>query len=138
MVLQMSAKLSMLRLTSNPRNISQLEPFVKRAVEKYKLSPDQYGNILISVTEAVNNAIIHGNRNDESKTVRISLKKQEESLAIRVSDEGRGFDFRSLPDPTTPECLEKCGGRGVFLMQQLSDRIKFDNNGSTVEMLFSL
>ena len=138
MVLQMSAKLSMLRLTSNPRNISQLEPFVKRAVEKYKLSPDQYGNILISVTEAVNNAIIHGNRNDESKTVRISLKKQEESLAIRVSDEGRGFDFRSLPDPTTPECLEKCGGRGVFLMQQLSDRIKFDNNGSTVEMLLSL
>ena len=134
----MSAKSTMLRLTSNPRNISQLEPFVKRAVEKYKLSPDQYGNILISVTEAVNNAIIHGNRNDESKSVRISMKKNDASLAIRVSDEGRGFDFQSIPDPTTPDNVCKCGGRGVFLMQQLSDRIKFDNNGSTVEMLFML
>lgn len=133
-----STKSVMLRLPSNPRNVCQVENFVQRIVEKYRISPDVYGNILISLTEAVNNAIIHGNRKDESKTVQIQLSKDQGHLAIRVSDEGRGFDYRSIPDPTAPENLAKCGGRGVFLMQQLSDRIHFHDNGRTVEMQFRL
>lgn len=133
-----STKSVMLRLPSNPRNVCQVENFVQRIVEKYRISPDVYGNILISLTEAVNNAIIHGNRKDESKTVQIQLSKDQGHLAIRVSDEGRGFDYSSIPDPTAPENLTKCGGRGVFLMQQLSDRIHFHDNGRTVEMQFRL
>ena len=128
----------MLRLPSNPRNVCQVESFVQRIVEKYRISPDVYGNILISLTEAVNNAIIHGNRKDESKTVKIQLSKDNGHLAIRVSDEGHGFDYRSIPDPTAPENLTKCGGRGVFLMQQLSDRVNFHDDGRTVEMQFRL
>jgi serine/threonine-protein kinase RsbW len=93
---------------------------------------------LISLTEAVNNAIIHGNRKDESKTVKIQLSQAKGHIAIRVSDEGRGFDYQSIPDPTAPENLTKVGGRGVFLMQQLSDRIHFHDNGRTVEMQFRL
>ena len=115
-----------------------VEPFVQRAVEQYKISPDRLGDILISLTEAVNNAIIHGNRRNPSKSVKIQLRRQRNRLAIRVSDEGRGFDYRSLPDPTAPENLAKLGGRGVFLMRQLSDSVKFHNNGSTVEMYFKL
>lgn len=133
-----STKSIMLRLPSNPRNVSQVESFVQRIVEKYRISPDVYGNILISVTEAVNNAIIHGNRKDESKTVQIQLSQNQGHIAIRVSDEGRGFDYQSIPDPTAPENLSKIGGRGVFLMQQLSDRIHFHDNGRTVEMQFRL
>ena len=110
----------------------------EKFVHKYKVSPDIYGNILVSLTEAVNNAIIHGNRSDESKSVQIQLRKKNDSLNIRVSDEGRGFDYKNLPDPTAPENLMKIGGRGVFLMQQLSDDISFHNNGSTVEMQFKL
>ena len=133
-----STKSVMLRLPSNPRNVSQVESFVQRLVEKYRISPDLYGNILISLTEAVNNAIIHGNRKDESKTVQIQLSQAKGHIAIRVSDEGRGFDYQSIPDPTAPENLTKIGGRGVFLMQQLSDRIHFHDNGRTVEMQFRL
>ena len=129
---------TMLKLTSNPRNIVLVESFIEKMVEKYKIRPDVYGNILISLTEAVNNAITHGNRNDENKTVQIQAQKQQGNLAIRVSDEGRGFDFNNLPDPTSPENIMKCGGRGVFLMHQLTDQIKFDDNGSTVEMHFKL
>ena len=134
----MSSQPIMLKLRSNPRSISLVESFVERYVSKHKLSPDLYGNILVSLTEAVNNAIIHGNSSDESKTVRVLLSKQKGKLNIRVSDEGRGFDYKNLPDPTAPENLMKIGGRGVFLMQQLSDRITFHNNGSTVEMQFKI
>ena len=131
-----STKSIMLKLPSHPRNVSQVESFVQKIVEKYRISPDVYGNILISLTEAVNNAIIHGNRKDESKTVEIQLSQNNGHIAILVSDEGRGFDYQSIPDPTAPENLTKCGGRGVFLMQQLSDRIHFHDNGRTVEMQF--
>ena len=128
----------MLKLSSNPRNVAQIESFLNRMVEKYKLSPDLYGNILISLTEAVNNAIIHGNCKDESKLVQIDLRKKKDSLAIQVSDEGKGFDFKSLPDPTSPENVCQCGGRGVFLMHQLSDAVEFRDNGRTVEMHFKI
>ena len=128
----------MLKLSSNPRNIALVESFVEQVVERFKLSPDVYGNILVSLTEAVNNAIIHGNCEDESKTVRIQFRKLKGHLAVRVTDEGRGFDYQSVPDPTAPENLLTVGGRGVFLMQQLSDSVEFHNNGSTVEMQFKI
>ncbi len=128
----------MIKLSSNPRNIALVETFVEQVVERYKLSPDVYGNILISLTEAVNNAIIHGNCKDESKTVRIQFRKRKDCLAVRVTDEGCGFDPQNVPDPTASENLLKIGGRGVFLMQQLSDSVEFHNNGSTVEMQFKI
>lgn len=128
----------MLKLSSDTRNISLVESFVERAVEQYQIAPDVYGNILITLTEAVNNAIIHGNSNDESKTVQIQLKRNDNCLAVCVTDEGTGFDHASVPDPTAPENLLQVGGRGVFLMQQLSDGIHFHDNGATVEMRFNL
>ncbi len=128
----------MLKLSSNTRNIALVENFVERAAEQYEIAPDIYGNILITLTEAVNNAIIHGNCNDESKTVQIQFRKKSDCLAVSVSDEGGGFDLQSIPDPTCPDNLLKVGGRGVFLMQQLSDAVQFHNNGATVEMQFKL
>ena len=128
----------MLTLASNPKNVARVEPFVERVFEKYALNPDMYGNILISLTEAVTNAIIHGNHNDESKLVKVELKRLKNKLAFLISDEGRGFDHDSLPDPTSPENLLKLGGRGIFLMRQLSDAVQFSDNGRTVEIQFRL
>lgn len=129
---------NLLRLSSDPRNVSRVENFVEGIAQRYKIAPDIYGNILISLTEAVNNAIIHGNENDESKTVEVKLTEGPGALAFQVKDEGRGFDYSNLPDPTSPENLTRIGGRGVFLMHQLSDRVDFQDNGSTVEMRFAL
>jgi len=128
----------MLNLASDPKNVARVESFVEHLVDKYGISPDVYGNILISLTEAVTNAIIHGNDNDQTKTVQVRLKKQKDRLAFLVSDEGGGFDFDNLPDPTAPENLLKIGGRGVFLMRQLSDDVVFYDNGSTVEICFRI
>ena len=128
----------MLKITSDPKNVERVEPFVERLTGTYKISPDKYGNILISLTEAVTNAIKHGNQYDKKKSVSVFCKKSECSLAFIVSDEGAGFDYNSLPDPTAPENLLKIGGRGVFLIRQLSDSVKFLNNGSTVEIQFNI
>ncbi|MCB0661804.1 MAG: ATP-binding protein [Saprospiraceae bacterium] len=128
----------MLKLTSNPQNVAEVENLVDNVVLKYQLSPDKKGNILISLTEAVTNAIRHGNNYDENKCVEVKLRKQRNRIEFRISDEGNGFDYDNLPDPTAPENICKCGGRGVFLMKALCDEIAFKNNGSTVEMCFNI
>ena len=128
----------MIRIKSNPRNISMIEGFMKSIMLRYNLSSDQYANMLISTTEAVNNAIIHGNKNDENKFVKLDLIKQKNRLCIKVSDEGTGFDLDSLQDPTCIDKISCEGGRGVFIMQQLADYICYHNDGRTVEMHFNL
>lgn len=127
-----------LSLSSHPNNVAKVEPFVDNVAQRYQLSPDTHGNILISLTEAVTNAILHGNQGDKDKTVSISLRRQKNALAFRVSDEGPGFDPCNIPDPTNEDHLECCGGRGLYLMRNLSDGCRFSKGGSTVEMRFKL
>jgi serine/threonine-protein kinase RsbW len=127
-----------LTLPSDPQNVAKVEPFVQDVATRYNLDSNMQGNILISLTEAVTNAILHGNHADRKKKVCISLLRQEDSLSISVSDEGKGFDPNTVPDPTCPEFLERCGGRGLFLMQHLSDECSFKCGGSTVEMRFKV
>lgn len=117
-------------------NIRMIESFIDNAKEKYHLNDDIYGNIMIAVTEAVNNAIKHGSRSDSSKNVSLSLALTDGLIKFRVEDEGPGFDYHNLPDPTTAENLEKPGGRGIFLMKHLADEVEFGENGKVVELSF--
>lgn len=128
----------MLTISSNPNNILEVEQYLKVAKSEYKICDDKYPEILISLTEAVNNAIIHGNNADEQKRVEISLECDSKELSIQIVDEGAGFDPNEVPDPTQPENLECCGGRGVHIMKSLADRVAYLNNGSTVKMVFKL
>ncbi len=128
----------MLKLPSNLRSINVLDSFVQDLVHQYKINQEVHGNMLISLTEAVTNAITHGNHYDENKVVKINLQKKSDTIAIRVSDQGCGFDPNSVPDPTCDENICKCGGRGVFLMQRLCDQIQYKDNGRTVEMHFKI
>ena len=132
----MSSK--MLTISSNPNNILEVENYLRDAQLDLKIDEVRFPDILISITEAVNNAIIHGNNADESKRVRINMEGQSSGIAISVSDEGKGFDPKRIPDPTAPENLECCGGRGVYIMSRLADKLSFANNGSTVQMFFKL
>ncbi len=125
-----------IQIPSLADNIRIIESFIDNAKEKFKLNDDIYGNIMISVTESVNNAIKHGNRNEKAKNVSISLMLDDSQLKFRVADEGNGFDYHNLPDPTAPENIEKPGGRGIFLMKHLADEVVFSNNGSVVELTF--
>jgi serine/threonine-protein kinase RsbW len=113
-----------------------IESFIDNAKDKFHLEDDIYGNIMIAVTEAVNNAIKHGNSGNNKKNVFLSLTLEESIIKFVVKDEGPGFDYENLPDPTSPENLEKPGGRGIFLMKHLSDEVAFKNKGAIVEMSF--
>jgi serine/threonine-protein kinase RsbW len=128
----------MLKLYSNHGSVSEVEPFVEELVTKFRLDPEKKSDILVSLTEAVTNAIVHGNGEVETKTVKVKTKKDKGCLSLQVMDEGGGFDYNNLPDPTSPENLCRCGGRGVYIMKQLADNLIFHNNGSTVEMQFKL
>ena len=89
-----------IEIPSLPENIRMIESFIDNAKEEFQLEDDIYGNIMIAVTEAVNNAIVHGNRNDTSKNVCLTLQILDHSIKFTVQDEGKGFDFSKLPDPT--------------------------------------
>lgn len=117
-------------------NLRIVESFIDNAKEKHHIDDDIYGNIMIAVTESVNNAIKHGNHEDKSKNVYLSLTVNEKNISFLIEDEGKGFDFKHLDDPTAPENLEKAGGRGIFLMKHLSDEVHFHKNGASVELVF--
>lgn len=129
-------KTTRIEISSLSENIRMIESFIDNAKEKYELEDDIYGNIMIAVTESVNNAIKHGNNNDKAKSVALSLSLEDSNIKFRIKDEGNGFDYETLPDPTAPENIEKIGGRGIFLMKHLSDEVKFKDNGSCVELCF--
>ena len=127
-----------LTLPSDPQNVAKVEPFVQYVATRYNVAPSRRGDILVSITEAVNNAILHGNRGDQRKYVSISFQCQKGSLSVSVSDEGLGFDPCQVPDPTCPDLLECCGGRGLLLMRHLSDECCFSHGGRTVKMRFNI
>lgn len=125
-----------IEVPSLSENIRMIESFIDNAKEKFQLNDDIYGNIMIAVTEAVNNAIRHGNKSESTKNVTLILTLENGLIKFKVEDEGAGFDFHNLPDPTSPENLEKPGGRGIFLMKHLSDEVNFKESGRVVELSF--
>ena len=119
-------------------NIQVIESFIDNAKEDFEINDDMYGNIMISVTECISNAIIHGNKSNAAKMVHLELQMQQGLLKCSIEDEGSGFDYSNLPDPTEPENIEKLGGRGIFLMRNLSDDVKFEENGKKTILSFYL
>jgi len=127
-----------IQIPSLSENIRIVESFIDNAKDKYQLNDDIYGNIMIAVTESVNNAILHGNKGESTKNVTLKLELEDHIIKFMVSDEGLGFDFNNLPDPTSPANLDKPGGRGIFLMKHLCDEIHFSKEGREVALFFYL
>ena len=128
-----------LKFPSVLENINLAERLIDDVVAEYHVKEDYYGELLIAMTEAVNNAIVHGNKLDISKQVIVTFDiADEKTMRFTIEDEGPGFDFNNLPDPTAPENIEKPHGRGVFLMRKLSDNCSFEDNGRIVILDFNV
>jgi serine/threonine-protein kinase RsbW len=125
-----------LEFTSEPENIAIIERLIDEIREETTFQEECYGDVLIAMTEAVNNAIVHGNKLDPDKKVVVEYEIQPSDLYFKIVDSGAGFDYENVPDPTSPENLEKPNGRGVFLMRQLADVCEFDDDGRIVELTF--
>lgn len=92
----------------------------------------------MAVREAITNAIVHGNKEDDTKQVEMTLNCLSQTVEIEVSDQGSGFDPAKVPDPTAAENLMKTSGRGNFLMRSFMDEVEWLNRpegGTTVRMV---
>ena len=123
-------------LPSDYQSLVDVERLVGSVCEEFGVQDDAFGNVLIAVSEAVNNAIQHGNQNNPDAKVEVKVANQADVFCIQIKDQGTGFLYESLPDPTAPENLLKDSGRGVFLMQHLADEVEFVNTGSVVNLYF--
>ncbi|AKD02811.1 ATP-binding protein [Pontibacter korlensis] len=127
-----------IQIPSLIENIRVIESFIDNSKDEFEFEDDIYGNIMVAVTESVNNAIRHGNKFDKDKNVYLTLQVEENKLLFEVADEGPGFDYEHLPDPTAPENLENPGGRGIFLMRNLCDEVNFLDEGKKVQLIFNI
>lgn len=135
----MAAAKRTLKFPSILENIHLAEKLIDDVVAEYGVKEDYYGELLIAMTEAVNNAIVHGNKLDPTKQVTLTFDIIEDRLMrFMIEDEGPGFDYDHLPDPTAPENIEKPHGRGVFLMRKLADQCEFQDNGRIVILDFAV
>jgi serine/threonine-protein kinase RsbW len=125
-----------IKLPSEPTSITEVEALIDKACAELNLNEDLYGNILIAVTEAVNNAIIHGSQMNASLFIEVGVLDSSEWVCFSVKDQGKGFDPDQIPDPTAPENLMKENGRGVFLMRNLADDMEFEEGGTRVNIYF--
>ncbi|RKD17313.1 serine/threonine protein kinase [Pelobium manganitolerans] len=133
----MDNELYSLQLPSNSESVAVLENFIDDLVQKLGIGEDVYANLMTCLNEALTNAIYHGNKQDPNKKVYVNLDViLNKRLVFTITDEGEGFDFNNIPDPTDIENLEKLTGRGVFIMKRLADQCIFNTRGNEVELHF--
>lgn len=125
-----------IKIGSKMADMRLIENAIDEITNTIGINQDNYGKILVATLEAVNNAITHGNKFDDSKFVNVAISVNNNVMTVMVTDEGKGFNPRSIPDPTKPENIEELSGRGVFLMTKLADSISFNEKGNCVTMKF--
>ncbi|TFF40276.1 ATP-binding protein [Mucilaginibacter psychrotolerans] len=133
-----AGQLYTLQLPSKYESITLLEALIEEIADKYRVSDDTFANMMTCLNEAVVNAIVHGNKLDESKTVIVNADVEPKRVIWTITDQGDGFDYNNLADPTAPERLEELTGRGVFILKHLADQCIFNAKGNEVELHFKI
>jgi serine/threonine-protein kinase RsbW len=131
-----TGELFTLQLPSTYESITLLENLIEDIANKFKISDDIFANMMTCLNEAAINAIVHGNKLDPNKKVIINAEVDMKRAIWTITDEGEGFDYNHLPDPTAEENLEKLTGRGVFILKHLADQCIFNTSGNEVELHF--
>jgi serine/threonine-protein kinase RsbW len=127
-----------LEVESNAKNLITVEEFVNYFAVDLNINADKIPGLLLAVTEASTNEIIHGNKSDETKLIMIDVTKEDNQLIIRVKDQGKGFDPAKIPDPTETDNLLKDSGRGIYLMRVYMDDLKFNVTPEGTETILIL
>ena len=127
-----------LEIESDPNNIITVEEFVNYFAKDIGLPDEKISSLLLAVTEATTNAIIHANKSDKTKLVKVDVNISDSKLVVKVIDEGRGFNPANIPDPTHPENLLKDSGRGVYLMRVYMDGLNYNQTPEGTETILTL
>lgn len=122
-------------LKSTHEEATKVPDFVSDIQDKVSLTDDETSTFMLLLSEAVDNAIKHGNQYDPEKNVSVDIEISNNEIVARVSDEGVGFDTENpiSKNPLDEENLLDTGGRGIFIIQELADSLEFLNSGSTLQ-----
>jgi serine/threonine-protein kinase RsbW len=124
-------------IQSDLRNICEIEYFINGLFRELKFSRKLYCKIFLVINEAVSNAIVHGNKLNKSKLIRIIFENNTDHFLIIVKDEGDGFDYKTIKDPTHIDNIYNESGRGIFIMKQYADKVIYDDMGRIVKLTFN-
>lgn len=128
-----------IQISSSLTELYKIEEFVERISDVYNINNNYYSTILMSLDEAVRNAIEHGNSFDKNKQVIIQFKAANGELIFTISDEGKGFNANNITDPTDIEAnSESEQGKGLFLMKHLSDDLTYNEQRNAVSLHFKV
>lgn len=128
----MSKQTFRLSLNSTYEESEKVPDFVTDIQKKSQLEEDATGNLMLLLSEAVTNAIVHGNKLDENKTVEVEVQINSSKIISTVKDHGEGFDPKAANDPLKEENLLKDSGRGIFLIKEISDSVDYLDNGTKI------
>lgn len=130
--------LQTLTLKSSFEEIEKVERLLNDLQSELGFNDEFYARLMLAVSEAATNGIVHGNQLDESKSVEISAFRDGDLLIFETLDQGEGFDPETLPDPLAKENLMKTSGRGVFLMEEYADEVEYSDSGTKLSLKFKL
>ncbi len=130
--------LKILAIQSDKKELIKVEQFLKFFFEEKNLPDDAFNKVFLCVSEAVINSIEHGNKGNNNKRVTIIASCINNNLKIEVSDEGNGFDYNDVANPTTNENIRNETGRGIFIMRSICSNLNFTDKGKCVEIKIEL
>ncbi len=127
-----------LELESTYEELERVEGLLNDLQQALGFDDDFYARLMLTVSEAATNAVVHGNDLDNSKKAIILAEVSDSVLTVTTTDEGDGFDPEAVPNPLNEENLLNTSGRGVFLMQEYADEVEYQNEGRTLILKFNL
>lgn len=133
----MSKQIFRLSLNSTYEESEKVPDFVTDIQKKSQLEDDTTGNLMLLLSEAVTNAIVHGNKLDESKKVEVEVQINSEKIISTVKDHGNGFNPQVTKNPLSEENLLRDSGRGIFLIREISDSMDYLENGTKIRFSLS-
>lgn len=127
----------LISIASSKNNLYEVDNFLQSIFSEYGIDKCMHFNIYLTLSEAINNAIQHGNQFDSTKFVNVYFLQSSSSYEFIIEDEGSGFDITKVPDPISTENIRKESGRGLFLMKTYTDSFEVMNNGRIVKLIFN-
>lgn len=126
-----------LDLLSDPKLLPELESFIQKILKQLRIEKDKRTGILLAVAEGSTNAMMHGNKWDKTKKIKVTVKLEPARITIKIKDEGKGFNPSDVPDPTAPENILKDSGRGLFIMNTYVDSVDYNFTPEGTELIIS-
>ena len=121
-------------IPSHQDHLVAVDEFLEGTLRGFGIDESTIADIALSVTEVVNNGIIHGNKSDPNKALTLTIDKDNNILKFVITDEGEGFDPSCVDDPLKEENLLKEVGRGIFIIRSLMDSVDFENTPEGVRV----